>query len=97
MPANVPAKCTETRRAKEDGDVEQELAEFGVPKSKRGARLHVVDNRPSVSRTGKEPRIENLAPERWTPRYPCSMTLDRALREMEFPSRLAGAAWTVGE
>ena len=73
------------------------LESFGVPKSKRGARLHVVSNRTSVSRTGKEPRIENLAPEEWRPRHVCTMSMDKALREMEFPSRLAGAEWTVGE
>lgn len=75
----------------------QALAEFGVPRSKRGARLHVVNNRASVSRTGRETAIANLAPDEWRPINVCSLTMDRALRELEFPSRLAGAEWVLGD
>jgi hypothetical protein len=78
--------------------VQEALQAFGVPRSKRGQRAHVVLTRPSrPSSGGAERRIENLAPDEWRPRHACSMSMDRALREMEFPSRLAGAEWVVGE
>jgi hypothetical protein len=34
MPANFPAKCTETRRAK-SVDIDRELREFGMPETMR--------------------------------------------------------------
>lgn len=58
-------------------------------------RAHVVQSKPSRASTGREPRIENLAPEEWRPRHVCAMSMDFALREMEFPSRLAGASWVL--
>ena len=91
----VVAQPLNERAADCANGVAEHLAEFGAPKSKCGARLNVVTNRPSVSRTGRATAIQNLAPEEWRPQYPCSMTLDKALREMEMPSHLAGASWTV--
>ena len=72
-------------------EVAEQLEKFGVPKKRR----HVVLSAPSTSRTGRKTAIQNLAPEEWAPRNPCSMSMDRALREMEFPSRLAGAEWVL--
>lgn len=74
-------------------DLTEHLAAFGVPKT----RQHFVNSKRSTSRasTGREPKIQNLAPEEWHPRHACAMTMDRALREMEFPSRLAGASWVL--
>lgn len=66
-----------------------------VPKNTRGDRLNVVNNRTSTSKAGRETRIENLAPEEWRPHSVCSMSMDKALREMEFPSRLVGASWVL--
>jgi hypothetical protein len=83
--------------------VQEELAAFGVPKSKRGARDHVVLSRPSrPSSGGAERRIENLAPDEWQPRYPATRRLsDRvpfahALSGYD-PDRVSGAdyAWRV--
>lgn len=73
--------------------VAEHLEKFGVPKK----RQHFVNSKraASTSRPGHVPKIENLAPEEWAPRHACSMTMDRALREMEFPSRLAGAEWVL--
>lgn len=45
--------------------------------------------------SGAMPPIANLAPETWAPRHVCALTMDKALREMEFPSRLAGAEWVL--
>jgi hypothetical protein len=50
--------------------IAEHLEKFGVPKSKRGARHHVVLSRPSrPSSGGAERRIENLAPDEWRPTY----------------------------
>jgi hypothetical protein len=45
--------------------------------------------------TGAEPAYNRPAVDDWAPRHVCVMSMDMALREMEFPSRLAGAEWTV--
>lgn len=59
--------------------VQEALESFGVPKSKRGARLHVVLSKPAVSRTGRATAIQNLASESWRARYPATRHLgDRA-------------------
>lgn len=82
--------------AQTSDDLNKHLESFGVPKSKRGARHHVVLSRPSRPSSGAaERRIENLAPDEWRPRHVCALSMDRALREMEFPSRLAGAEWVL--
>jgi hypothetical protein len=58
-------------------DLNSHLEAFGVPKSKRGARRHVVLTRPSRSSAGgAERRIENLAPDEWRPRFPATRRLD---------------------
>jgi hypothetical protein len=50
--------------------VQEALQAFGVPRSKRGQRAHVVLTRPSrPSSGGAERRIENLAPDEWRPTY----------------------------
>jgi hypothetical protein len=57
-------------------DLNSHLEAFGVPKSKRGARNHVVLSRPSrPSSGGAERRIENLAPDEWRPRYPATRAM----------------------
>jgi hypothetical protein len=91
--ASSVAQPLNERAADCAADVAEHLANFGFPKKRR----HFVSSArsTSVSRTGHEPRIQNLAPEEWQPRNACSMSMDKALREMEFPSRLAGASWTV--
>lgn len=64
------------RSSERAADVVQALADFGVPKSKRGARNHVVNNRAAVSRTGRETAIQNLASDEWRPRFPATRRLD---------------------
>jgi hypothetical protein len=76
-------------------NVAEHLADFGMSTKAIRAYQHVVTHRPARPEAGKLPRIVNLAPESWTPRHVCALTMDKALREMEFPSRLAGAEWTV--
>jgi hypothetical protein len=84
-------------------DLNSHLEAFGVPKSKRGQRAHVVLTRPSrASSGGAERRIENLAPDDWRPRHPATRRLsDRvpfahALSGYD-PDRVSGSdyAWTV--
>jgi hypothetical protein len=84
-------------------DLNNRLADFGVPRSKRGARHHVVLSRPSrPSSGGAERRIENLAPDDWRPRFPATRRLDErvpfahALSGID-PDRVSGSdyAWTV--
>jgi hypothetical protein len=83
--------------------VQEALQAFGVPRSKRGRRHHVVLSRPSKpSSGGAERRIENLAPGEWRPTYPATRRLsDRvpfahALSGYD-PDRVSGSdyAWTV--
>jgi hypothetical protein len=85
-------------------EVVQALSDFGVPRrirnrSREREQLKSLGPRGLVSSprgySGAMPPIANLAPESWTPRNVCALTMDKALREMEFPSRLAGAEWVV--
>jgi hypothetical protein len=56
--------------------IAEHLEKFGVPKSRRGARHHVVLSRPSRPTSGgAERRIENLAPDEWRPRYPATRAM----------------------
>jgi hypothetical protein len=85
-------------------DLNTALQAFGVPKRIRNrtrerGQLKSLGPRGLVSSprgySGAMPPIANLAPETWAPRHVCELTMERALREMEFPSRLAGAEWVV--
>lgn len=52
-----------------DVQVQSALEDFGVPKSKRVSRMHVVETRTSTPRTGRETAIQNLASDEWRPTY----------------------------
>ena len=84
----------------------EHLAAFGVPRrDPRGKKAYAerwhksLGPRKQVTGprgySGTAPPIANLAPDDWRPRNVCSMSMDKALREMEFPSRLAGAEWVL--
>lgn len=70
-----PAQPGDDRSAKCATSIAEHLADFGVPKSKRGARNHVVLSAPSKPRTGRETAIQNLASDEWRPRYPATRRL----------------------
>lgn len=59
-----------------------------------GRREQVCDVR-GYSGEAKATPAYNRPADDWRPRSVCSLTMDQALREMEFPSRLAGAEWVL--
>lgn len=60
-----------------------------------GGRQHVSDVRGYSGEVKPAPAFNRPDVDAWRPTSVCSMTMDRALREMEFPSRLAGAEWVL--